>query len=103
MVKESKPGSRERICSIVGDPKRVRAELADFKKSSEMLSRFDPTVGELYRGNWIAVSAGKIVCRASTLPQLFKVLDRKRIPRRSTLVRYYSDQLRVMFFDSKQS
>ena len=88
----SKPSLRE----IIGDPKRINAELQQFREDAKLLSSQRMNFLAKYPKQWIAVYKGQVQADAPSLDQLLARLDDLQIPRQETVVQYRDQNLRRM-------
>jgi hypothetical protein len=72
---------------LIGDPKVVDAELAQFRRSAEKFES-DLRLVEEYAGQWVAVYEANVVAHSRTLSDLMRQIDEKGLPRGQTFVGY---------------
>ena len=87
---------RNRIRSVIGDPKRVDSELRSFRRSSRTLSSHHPRLINRYPKKWVAVYDGKVQAQGRTLSALFATIKRKGLPREDVIVRFIDRDERIM-------
>ena len=81
---------------IIGDPKRLEADLQKFRKDSKLLSSKYRELSVQYPERWIAVYGGKVQADAGSLDHLLARMDALQIPRGQAVVRHMSQSPRRM-------
>jgi len=81
---------------IIGDPKRLDAELQEFRKDAKLLSSKYREFSAQYSERWIAVYGGKVQADADSLDHLLARMDALQIPRGKVVVHYTSQSPRRM-------
>lgn len=76
------------IDEIIGDPKRLDADLQAFRNNTRVLSSNKANLIAKYSKNWIAIHNGKVGTHARTLKQILAALDALAISRDEVVVRY---------------
>ena len=88
----SEPSLRE----IIGDPKRLDAELQQFSKDAKLLSSQYTHLRKKYPNRWVAVFGGEVRADAESLDHLLARMDALQIPRGKAVVRHMSQTTRRM-------
>ncbi len=81
---------------IIGDPRRLDAEMQQFRRDTKLLSSKHRDFSAQYPKRWIAVYGGRVQADALTLEQLLVKLDALQVPREHTVIRYMSQNPRRM-------
>ncbi|MCH8901175.1 MAG: hypothetical protein IIC88_02645 [Chloroflexi bacterium] len=87
---------RADIRSLLGDPKRVDEELQHFRKATAVLSSRHPRLIESYPRQWVAVYDGEVKAHAKTFDSLMVQVDKQKLPRARTIVRYIDKTQRTL-------
>jgi len=88
--------SKSSILAVIGDPKAVERELAGFRRSARRLSSNRPRFIEKYPSLWVAVHEGRVVAQGKTFNSVMAEIDKKGLPRESTIVRRIDRHPRTM-------
>lgn len=88
--------SKPTIEQIIGDPKRLDAELQEFRKNAKLLSSKRVHLIRKYAKRWVAVYDRQIKADGSSLNQLLAKVDEMQIPRNSVVIRYIDKNTRRM-------
>ena len=83
------------VRELIGDPNRVDEELRAFRKTAKRLSARSPRMIDRYRGQWIALYAGRIRAHGDSMESVLATVDEKRLPREHTIVRFIEDEPRT--------
>ena len=86
----------QRILAAIGDPKKVDAELQEFRKSAEVFSSNRPRLIDKYAKRWVAVLDGEVKADAESFQALLKKADAAGLPRSRIMVRYIDRELRTV-------
>jgi hypothetical protein len=84
--------SPEEIDRIIGDPKQVAAEMAEFRASADLFSRGAPPLPPECEGRWVAAYRGEIRVIADTREELSRLAGEAGIPRGKMCVRFAGDR-----------
>jgi len=76
------------ILSIIGDPKLIRKEMADFRRTARKFSSKKLHLVSKYRKQWVAAFEGEVVAHAASMSGLLRILEEKHIPREKTMIRF---------------
>ena len=96
MKKQLTRWDRDKIEEMIGDPKRVDAELQEFRKDVKALSSCNAMLIDKYTKRWIAFYRGKVQADARSLNEILAEVDRLGLPRESVIVRYIDRNTRTM-------
>ena len=88
--------SEPTIEQIIGDPKRLDAELQEFRRNAKVLSSKRAHLIAKYAKRWIAIYDHQVKADGSSLNQLLAKLDQLQVPRDRVVVRYIDKNLRRM-------
>ena len=88
--------NEQNIAKIIGDPKRLDAELREFSKSAALLSSKQAHLIKDYSKRWVAVYKGAVKADGRSLNQVLAKVDELKVPRGSVLIRYIDRNLRRM-------
>lgn len=88
--------SEPTLAELIGDPKRVDAELQKFRKDSRLLSSRRVNLIEKYPKRWIVIYDGEVRADARSLNQLLTKVDELNLPREEAVIRYVDRNLRRM-------
>ena len=83
------------IASIIGDPRKVGAELQSFRETARHLSD-DPTIAERFKGQWIGVHGGQVQSYGDTVDKVLHQLDVAGYARSQVIVRYIHKEPRIL-------
>ena len=83
------------IESLVGDPRKVDAELLEFRKTARKLSN-DPTIAERFKGKWIGLHSGRIRAHGDRMQDVLDQIDAAGYSRSQAIVRYIHDEPRTL-------
>ncbi len=81
---------------IIGDPKRLDAELQQFRKDTELFSSRRNSLLKKYPKRWVAFYHGRVRADSATLDSLLAETDRIGIPRGHIVVQFMETDLRTM-------
>ncbi len=84
------------LAEIIGDPKRLDAELQKFRKDTKLLSSRRVNLLAKYPKRWVAIYDGQIQADALSLKQVLTKIDELNLPRERVVVRYVDRTLRRM-------
>ena len=84
------------LVEIIGDPKRLDAELQKFRKDTKLLSSKRTNLIAKYPKRWVAIYDGQIQADARTLKQVLTKVDELSLPREGVVVRYVDRNFRRM-------
>ncbi len=88
--------SEPTLAELIGDPKRVDAELQKFRKDSKLLSSRRVNLIAKYPKRWIVIYDGEVRADARSLNQLLTKVDELNLPREEAVIRYVDRNLRRM-------
>ena len=88
--------SEPTLAEIIGDPKRLDAELQQFRKDSKLLSSRRMNLIAKYPKRWVVIYEGEVRADALTLRQVLAKVDELKLPRQSVVIRYVDRNLRRM-------
>lgn len=88
--------SEPTIEQIIGDPKRLDAELQEFRENADMLSSKRAHLIGKYAKRWVAIYDCQVKADGSSLNQLLAKVDQLKIPRDRVIIRYIDKNLRRM-------
>ena len=88
--------SEQTILDIIGDPRRVDAELQKFRKDTLVLSSKKANLLARYSKRWVAVYDGKVQADARSVKQLLADIDTLQLPREAVVIRYIDRNVRRM-------
>ena len=88
--------SEPTLAEIIGDPKRLDAELQQFRKDSKLLSSKRMNLLAKYPKRWVAIYDGQVRADAPSLNELLVRVDALTLPRERVVVRYVDRNLRRM-------
>lgn len=91
-----KDGDRNIIAAAIGDPRALERDLEGFRKSARRLSSSRPRFIEKFSSLWVAIHEGRVVAQGKTFNSVMAQLDRKGLPRESTIVRRIDRNPRTM-------
>ena len=83
------------IASVIGDPRRVGAELRSFIETARHLSD-DPTIAELYKGQWVGVHGRQVRAHGDTVENVLDQLDAAGCARSQVIVRFIDKEPRTL-------
>ena len=84
------------LADIIGDPKRVDAELQRFRKDARLLSSKRMNLRARYPQRWVVLYDGQVRADAETLKQALARADELHLPREQTVIRYVDRDVRRM-------
>ena len=84
------------ILEMIGDPRRLDADLQRFRKDTKLLSSKRMNFIAKYPKRWIAIYDGKVQADERSLKQLLVKVDELNLPREEVVVRYVDRNLRRM-------
>ncbi len=84
------------IEEIIGDPRKLDAELQGFRKDSEILSSRKADLMDKYLKKWVAIYDGKVHANAPSLNAALREVDRLGLPRENIVVRFVDKNVRRM-------
>ena len=96
MAIATKPQKADIVLKMLGDPKRVDAELRRFRSTARALSSNRPRFIDRYEKQWVALHEGKVRATGKTLRSLLTQVDKQGLPRRHLIVRYIDRTQRTM-------
>ena len=88
--------SEPTIEQIIGDPKRLDAELREFSRNAKVLSSRKTHLIGKYAKRWIAIYDCQVKADASSLNQLLAKVDELQVPRDRVVIRYVDKNMRRM-------
>jgi len=88
--------SEQTIEQLIGDPKKLDAELEEFRKSAKLLSSKRAHLIVKYPKRWVAIYGGRVRADARSLNQILSKIDELGMPREHVIVRYIDKNLRRM-------
>jgi hypothetical protein len=84
------------IAKIIGDPRQVDRELAQFRRTSKLLSADRPRLVDLYAQRWVALYDGTVRAVADTVEEVLAEVEKEGIPKEHVIVRFVDKELRTM-------
>ena len=82
---------------IIGeDFKTIAEEFRSFCKSGPLLSSHHKRMIDLYPDQWIAIYDGRVEAHGNDYGELLSQIDRRKIPRRLTVLRYITRKRKSM-------
>jgi hypothetical protein len=84
------------VLEHVGNPADVDSGIRNFRRAARVLSSKQPRMIDEYPKQWIAVYQGKVRVRARTFQSLMVQVDKKKLPRGHTIVRFIDRNQRTM-------
>ena len=96
MVARNKERHIKDVRGLIGDPKKLDADLQGFKRQARLFSSHRTRLIEKYPKQWIAVHEGQVKVTGRNLQVVLRELDRKGLPRENTIIRYIDKNLRTL-------
>src|SRR5438132_13318419 len=87
---------RGEVEQIIGDPKRLDADLQEFRKDTQVLSSRRAKLMQKYPKRWVAIYRGEVQADARSLNEILKAIDQLGLPRESVVVQYVDQNVRTM-------
>lgn len=84
------------IEEIIGDPKRLDAELQNFRKDTQILSSRRANLIKKYQKKWVAIYEGKVQASAPSINSVLQAVDKLGLPRENIVVRFVDKNVRRM-------
>lgn len=88
--------TEQMVQEIIGDPKRVDADLQEFRKNVSLLSSRRAHLIKKYPKRWVAIFGHEVKADATSLGQLLMKVDQMQLPRSDIVVRYIDRNQRRM-------
>lgn len=86
----------QEILRLVGDPTQVDRSLRAFRKAATVFSTDHPRLIDKYAKQWVAVHNGDVKAAANTFKSLLAQVDKARLPREETIIRFIDRNQRTM-------
>ena len=88
----------DHINKLIGDPRRVAAELTSFQETAKGLSANQPRMIEEYPELWVGLYSGSVRAHGPTLESVLEKIDSEGIPREQVIVKFIHTEPRTMIF-----
>ncbi len=82
------PADREELLALIGDPRELDRDMAEFARSHDELSAKYEKLLKRYPNQWIAFHSGRVRARAESLEALLEIMDAKGVKRDKAHIRY---------------
>lgn len=84
--------SQPTLSEIIGDPKRLDADLQKFQKDTKLLSTKQENFLKQYSDRWIALYDGKVRADAASMNLILTKLDELNLPREQVVIRFMNQK-----------
>ena len=84
------------LAQMIGDPRKVDRELAQFRRTTKLLSADRPRLIDKYHKKWVALCDSEVKVVADTLEGLLADVEQRGVSRQGLVVRYIDRELRTM-------
>ncbi|HZK90552.1 MAG TPA: hypothetical protein VFC56_10435 [Stellaceae bacterium] len=89
--------TKERVLErLGGSPAEISANLVRFREAAKVLSSDHPRMIDEHPSRWVAVYDGKVAATGRSLNSLLLQLEKKRIPRAETIIRFIDKKERTL-------
>jgi pyrimidine operon attenuation protein/uracil phosphoribosyltransferase len=88
--------AQEALKHLGGSAAQVDRDLRSFREAAKVLSSNHPRMIDEHPSRWIAVYEGTVVATGRSLKSLLSALQKKRIPRDQTIIRFIDRKERTL-------